>query len=57
MTCRYAAVDGSVGGWVFFLGEEDAWIRGTLVAGLGGGGLCRSSAVWDGMRLLGPPSP
>ena len=43
---------GWVGGWVFFLGEEDTWIRGTLISGLGGGGLCRSSVVWDGTRLF-----
>lgn len=32
---------GGVGGWVFFLGEEDTWIRGTPIAGRGWGGLCR----------------
>ena len=37
---------------MFFLGEEDVWIQGTLIAGLGGGRLCRSSVVWDGMRFL-----
>lgn len=39
-------------GWVFFPGEEDVWIQRTLIAGLGGARLCRSSALWDGARLL-----